>query len=241
MGLCDVLGNVMATLAEENYLLSWTVYYETNGQISLKVRYQSSQKSANRDQEDVHYRKKSTRQQQRDRERSRAWHKQKQAVNVDQHCEQTEESKPPGVSSSMPVGLQTRSKTKAASLCTPEILRTSSTPDTYCLSDMNPDAVPFSPLYSTICDKSVLCVQDIHVADSPDRRTEEDTHPSLSVTLDDSIDDISSIGEDISEPNCSDSNDKNTTKQDVNVKAKSKFCMMCWFYDQGTGRCQEHG
>ena len=96
MGLCDVLGNVMTTLAEENSLLSWTVYYEKNGQISLKVRYQSSQKSANRDQEDVHYRKTSTRQQQRDHERSRAWHKQKQAVNVDQHCEQTEESKPPG-------------------------------------------------------------------------------------------------------------------------------------------------
>ena len=100
---------------------------------------------------------------------------------------------------------------------------------------MNPDAVPFSPLYSTICDNSVLGVQDIHVADSPDRRTEEDTHPSLSVTVDDSIDDISSICEDISEPNCSYSNDKNTTKQDViAVKVKSKFCMMCWFYDQGT-------
>ena len=87
---------------------------------------------------------------------------------------------------------------------------------------MNPDAVPFSPLYSTICDKSVLCVQDIHVADSPDRRTTEYTHPSLSVTVDDSIDDISSICEDISE-------------------VKFKFCMMCWFYDQGTGICQEHG
>ena len=108
---------------------------------------------------------------------------------------------------------------------------------------MNPDAMPSSPLCSTICDQSVLCVQDIHVADSPDRRTEGDTHPSLSVTVDDSIDDISSICEDtVSEPNCSDSNDKNTTKQDViAVKVKSKFCMMCWFYDQGTGRCQEHG
>ena len=117
-------------------------------------------------------------------------------MNVDQHCEQTEESKPPDVSSSMHVGLQTRSKTKAASLCAPEILRTSSTPDTmdtYWLSDMNPDAVPFSPLYSTICDKSVLCVQDIHVADSPDRRTEEDTHPSLSVTVDDWLPDMDCV------------------------------------------------
>ena len=143
-------------------------------------------------------------------------------MNVDQHWEQAE------VSSSMPVGLQTRSKTKVATLCcTPENLRTSSTPD--CVSAMNPDGVHFCLVYFIISD------------------SEEDTDPSSSVTVDDPIDEISSLCEDISEPNCSDShhpnfNDMNTTKHDViTVKAKSTFSFMCWFYYQGAGRCQEHG
>ena len=25
------------------------------------------------------------------------------------------------------------------------------------------------------------------------------------------------------------------------AKDKSKLCLVCWFYDQGSGRCQEHG
>ena len=58
--------------------------------------------------------------------------------------------------------------------------------------------------------------------------------------MDDTIDKIA-LCEDISEPNCSDSDqphsdDKITTKQDlISVKVKSTFCLMCWFYDQGTG------
>ena len=251
MGLCDVLGNVMTTLAEENSLLSWTVYYEKNGQISLKVRYQSSQKSVNRDQEDVHYKKKSTRQLQRDRERSRAWHKQKQAVNAE-----SEGSKPPGVSSPMPVALQTRSKTRAASLCcTPENIRASSTPDGHRVSDMIPDALPFCPVNSTACDTSLLCVHDI--VDSPDRDKGEDTDPSSSGTVDDPIDEISSLCDNVSELDCSDSdsntksdnslhetdsNAENIPKRDNTAcKAKTIFCWMCWYYDQGTGRCKEHG
>ena len=76
MGLCNVLGNVVSSLSEDNLLLSWTVYYGNNGQISLKVRFQAGKNAVSRDHEDIHYKRKSTLQVQRDRDRSHAWHKQ---------------------------------------------------------------------------------------------------------------------------------------------------------------------
>ena len=70
----------------------------------------------------------------------------------------------------MPVALQARIKTKAASLCcTPENIRASSTPDGYRVTAINPDAVPFYPDDYTlhVCDESLLSVKDI--ADSPEK------------------------------------------------------------------------
>jgi hypothetical protein len=65
MGMSHVLGNGVSALSEENDLVSWTVYHEENGLISLRIRY----KPANGVEcEDIHYKKKSAHQVQRDRE-----------------------------------------------------------------------------------------------------------------------------------------------------------------------------
>ena len=112
------------------------------------------------------------------------------------------------------------------------------------MSDMNPDALPFCPVNSTECDTSLLCVHDI--VDSPDRDNGEDTDPSSSATVDDPIDEISSLCDNVSELDCSDSdsntksdnslhetdsNAENIPKQDNTAcKAKTRLCLMCWYY-----------
>ena len=78
------------------------VYYEKNGQISLKVRFQAGKNAVSRDHEDVHYKRKSTRQVQRDIDRSHAWHKQRLDGTAGQNAPAPVT---PGASSSQVAGL----------------------------------------------------------------------------------------------------------------------------------------
>ena len=245
MGLCDVLGNVVSSLSEDNLLLSWTVYYEQNGQISLKVRFQADKNAVSRDHEDVHYKRKSTRQVQRDRDRSHAWHKQRLDGTSDQKAPAPVT---PGASSSPVAGIQTRSKTKSFQLDTPELTRGSSTPEA---SNLNPGAVPFSQM-DTPCSDSLLFepTSEMLILTSPELTRSE--------TFDDTV---VAFRADLSEltRNCSECSEKSPTsdtdtdsdhKENSDVpeitittpaKDKSNLCLVCWFYDQGSGRCQEHG
>ena len=109
LGLCDVLGNVVSSVSKDNLLLSWTVYYEKNGHISLQLIFQAGKNAVSRDPEDIHYKRKSTCQVQCDRDRSHAWHKQR----LDGTAAQKSEKNPPitpGASSSHVTGVQTRRK-----------------------------------------------------------------------------------------------------------------------------------
>ena len=123
MGLSDILGNVMSSLSQDNKLVSWSIYQEKDGHISLKVRFVPVDDSAKRDSEEIHYKKKSARQVQRDRDRTLAW-QQKQRTCA---TSTMDNAVSPGVESSLGAAMVTRSKTRATS-DPPEMLRCPSTP-----------------------------------------------------------------------------------------------------------------
>ena len=245
MGLCDVLGNVVSSLSEDNLLLSWTVYYEKNGQISLKVRFQADKNAVSRDHEDVHYKRKSTRQVQRDRDHSHAWHKQRLDGTSDQKAPAPVT---PGASSSQVAGMQTRSKTKSFQLDTPELTRGSSTPEA---SNLNPGAEPFSQM-DTQCSDSLLFepTSEIYILTSPEL-TRSDTFDDTVVAFRADISELTRNCSECSEKSPTSDNDTDSDHKDNSdvpeitittpAKDKSNLCLVCWFYDQGSGRCQEHG
>ena len=72
MAIHNLLENTLASLSADNNLASWTIYQENNGYITLKIRYNEKSGASSRDG-DGHYRRKSPRQVNRDRERRRQW------------------------------------------------------------------------------------------------------------------------------------------------------------------------
>ena len=120
------------------------------------------QEQRNRDP-DIHYRKKTSRQVQRDRERTQAWRAQsKSTVEKQQtgreHGKETpaEKPTPPGDVPAPVVGVQTRSMTTQADVVmvdTPENLRTTSTPEIA----MDPPVESLS-IDKMTCDISMLAV-----------------------------------------------------------------------------------
>ena len=134
MGLSNQLENVMSSLSEDNQLLSWSIYQETNGQIALKIRYQPTTEAVNRDM-NAHYKKKPVKQVQRDRERKNAWRARQQAKANTQQCADPvtlEKSTPPGDVSAVVTRAQTRSMAASTRCDTPEVPRSDATlqPDT---------------------------------------------------------------------------------------------------------------
>ena len=72
MGLNGILANALESLSMDNNLVSWSIFNEKSGHISVKIRFRSVSDSFSHDVE-THYRKKPMRQVQRDRERGQAW------------------------------------------------------------------------------------------------------------------------------------------------------------------------
>jgi hypothetical protein len=57
MGLNSVLEKAVLSLSEENSVVSWAIYKEENGHISLKIRFKPLSEAAKCDSEEIHYRK----------------------------------------------------------------------------------------------------------------------------------------------------------------------------------------
>ena len=188
MGLNDLLRKTLVTLSEDNSLLSWSIFHEKSGQISVKIRFEPMQEERNRDP-DIHYRKKTSRQVQRDRERTQAWRAQsKSTVEKQQtgreHCKETpaEKPTPPGDVPAPVVGVQTRSMTTQADVVmvdTPENLRTTSTPEIA----MDP------PVESLTIDKMTCDISMLAVYQDPETSNTSSTASVRSDKTDD-VDDL---------------------------------------------------
>ena len=130
----------MSSLSEDNQLLSWSFCQETNGQISLKIRYQPTTEAANRDI-NSHYRKKPAKQVKRDLERSIAWHARQHVIS---HTQQradpvtSDQATPPGDVSAVVTRAMTRSMTVSTRCDTPEAPRSDQT--------LRTDTPSFQPL-----------------------------------------------------------------------------------------------
>ncbi len=77
MATHELLKNTLDTLSSTNVMLSWCIFHEKNGTITVRIRYNSNKESTNHDN-DTYFRRKSTRQVTRDRERTRRWREQQQ-------------------------------------------------------------------------------------------------------------------------------------------------------------------
>ena len=71
--LPKVVESLLEATSKDNPLSSWCIFQEKNGNIIVKLRFESSSCSVNRDQHCTSYKRKSTRQVQRDSARSAAW------------------------------------------------------------------------------------------------------------------------------------------------------------------------
>ena len=243
MGLYNLLENVMSSLSEDNQLLSWSIYQETNGQIALKIRYQPSTEAVNRDM-NAHYRKKPVKQVQRDRERNNAWRARQQAKTNTQRADPvtSDHVTPPGDVSAVVTRAQTRSMTASTRCDTPELPRSDTTlqPDTdiiHILQPLNDDILP--------------CLQD----ESSDNRRPSMESPLVqsrsmsNVSVESEIRTIASdVMPNVASPQHSDSDDTaadfelDSDDQNTTVKMPRRgSCWMCAFWGQGLGKCQEHG
>ena len=72
-----------SSISEENTLVSWSIWHDKNGDISVRIRYKAAEETSNRD-EQVHYRKKSARQVLRDQNHGHAWKANQRVINTQQ-------------------------------------------------------------------------------------------------------------------------------------------------------------
>ena len=191
MGLHNILDNALSSISEENTLVSWSIWHDKNGDISVRIRYKAAEETSNRD-EQVHYRKKSARQVLRDQDRGRARKANQRVINAQQRSEcdavsvrQTTPPPAPGAISAYVVldQIQTRSRVKQSLADAPESFRyeassvtdcafdsllvspcVSSTPDTGSLLSIDSDAT--TPDVNTIMTPH-LTTSTSHLVDSP--------------------------------------------------------------------------
>ena len=83
MTIHKLMENALTSLSTDNAWTSWTIYHENTGSITLKIRYNEKPGASSRDV-DGHYRRKSPRQVNRDRERRRQWHAARHAEGLSQ-------------------------------------------------------------------------------------------------------------------------------------------------------------
>ena len=126
MGLSKVLEMTLASLSDENDLISWSVFQEKSGQISVRIRFEAANDAVNHSA-DAYYHRKTPSQVKRDRERTEAW---RAKTRKEPQLTQTDISAPtpPGDVPAQHAGILTRSKAKIVQLDTPEIQRGESTP-----------------------------------------------------------------------------------------------------------------
>ena len=126
MGLNKVLEMTLASLSDENMLLSWSVFQEKSGQISVKIRFEAANDAVNH-RDDSHYHRKKPSQIQCDHERTQAWRAKTRNNGKQTQLTQTDISAwtptPPGDVPAQHAGMMTRSKAKVVQLDTPEIQR----------------------------------------------------------------------------------------------------------------------
>ena len=82
MVLPKVVESLLEATSKDNPLSSWCIFQEKNGNIVVKLRFDSSPCSVNRDQHSTSYKRKSARQVQRDSARSAAWKTRKPVANA---------------------------------------------------------------------------------------------------------------------------------------------------------------
>ena len=110
----------------KNIVLSWSVFQEKNGQISVKIRFEAANDAVSQRADALYHRKKPS-QVQRDRERTQAWRAKTRNHGKQTQLTQTDISArtptPPGDVPAQHAGILTRSMAKVAQLDTPEIHR----------------------------------------------------------------------------------------------------------------------
>ena len=124
MALPKVLEAMLQTTLNTTSLKSWNIYQDQNGDINLKLKFSASEESVNRVQQTT-YTRKSTKQVQRDLERSRQWRKNSNQppIQNDQEPEQSVTQQHPKHSATLEnsaIGMRTRAMSKND----PELART---------------------------------------------------------------------------------------------------------------------
>ena len=126
MRLNKVLEMTLASLSDENMLLSWSVFQEQSGQISVKIRFEAANDAVNH-RDDSHYHRKKPSQIQRDHEWTQAWRAKTRNNGKQTQLTQTDISArtptPPSDVPAQHASMMTRSKAKVVQLDTLEIQR----------------------------------------------------------------------------------------------------------------------
>jgi hypothetical protein len=247
MGLNELLGNTLSSVSEDNILLSWSIFHEKDGHISMKIRFEPKGDAVKREAE-THYKRKPLRQVQRDRERSRAWRAQSVASKEHRPAAHLEHKPTPrGDVSTEVSGAQTRSMVKKSTKSdTPEIPRHDPT------SADNDDAQQlYSDTVNTVAKDNLIEDDNMCVSPHVDKLLTPfvlDSHMSevqCSVICDPlPLEDcerndivINDVKSDASGEVCDNDDDSTSTAIDL-----PKFCLLCWWYDGlNTGSCPEHG
>jgi hypothetical protein len=86
MVLPKVLQDILTTVQENNSLKSWNIFQDRNGMINIKLKYEGHTESFNHDQP-VCYRKKTSKQTQRDYIRTRTWQAKRLAVQTPENMD----------------------------------------------------------------------------------------------------------------------------------------------------------
>ena len=244
MGINEILGNALQLLSDENTLLSWTIYHKISGHISVKIKFKQAEDSS-RNNEGIHYKRKSINQVNRDRERGKAWRAAHQTIQPGANTYLEKHSHPgdidmlvtapivtsPGESSAPRLSIQTRNMTRNIS-DSPENMRSHESTDCLAIDDI------ISPIITdtVLQDRSLLSMgsdtnNDDH-APSPHRPI---TNQVATVS---NMSDVSGDEDnDIDHVDSSSISDKNSPDDDEGPPN----CWFCWYYDHDPGKCHKHG
>ena len=198
MGLNKALEMTLASLSDENTLLSWSVFQEKSGQISVKIRFEAANDAVNH-RDDSHYHRKRPSQIQRDHERTQAWRAKTRNNGKQPQLTQTDISPPtptpPGDVPAQHAGIMTRSKAKVVQLDTPEIQRGDVTQGSPAI-DLDITAVTLADV-NAVCDVASLISEDTVISgtSADDTSTCLFTHEEVDDGACDSSDDVMSDDE----------------------------------------------
>ena len=213
-----------------NTLLSWTIYHENSGHISVKIKFKQAEDSS-KNYEAIHYKKKSINQVNRDRERGKAWRAAHQTIQPGANTDLEKHSHPgdidmlvtapivtsPGESSAPRLSIQTRRMTRNIS-DSPDNMRSHESTDCLAIDDI------ISPIITD---------------------TNNDDHaPSPHMPITNQVATVNNMSDvsgdednDIDHVDSSSISDKNSPDDDEGPPN----CWFCWYYDHDPGKCHKHG